>query len=182
MHDSDSIDSRSFQIMKYLSAIITPVLLLFSACNAVDQNRIPAMPVSINLADIGAWHTYGVAGIGQYRIFIRENQEPSNFPYTQTTYTGFGGVLLISGIDPFSGENGPLAYDLACPVERDPTIRIFINPDNLDAVCPVCSSHYNVIMSGGAPVSGPAADGKVKYALELYKCIPSQYGGYMITR
>jgi hypothetical protein len=164
-------------------SIFSSVLLLFTGCNTIDDDRIPAMPVSINLGDVGVWNTYGVSGFGIYRIFIKDLSEPSGFHYGQTTYTGFGGVLLIGGMDPYTSDtNVPLAYDLSCPVECKSDVRVYIDDSSLEAVCPVCDSHYDVVMAGGAPISGPALTGKYKYRLQPYSCLSSVGGGYLITR
>ena len=162
-------------LMALLSALVS--------CNQIDDDRIPSLPVYINLSGAGMWNTYGVAGVGISKNFINYQglQSPSGFPFNATTYVGFGGVLLIGGIDPFTSEpNVPLAYDLSCPVERSQTIRVAIDQENLEAVCPVCNSHYDVIMAGGSPVSGPALTGKYKYSLRRYVCDPAQEGGYII--
>lgn len=159
------------------------LILPLSGCGSVDDDRIPNMAVNINMAGLGMWNTYGVSGYGQYRRFIltSSTREPSGFPYSQTNATGFGGVLLIGGIDPFTGDSAPQAYDLACPVERVFNIRVNIEGDLYEAVCPKCGSHYDVTMGGGAPLSGPAAEGKYKYALRRYSCLPAIDGGYVIT-
>lgn len=163
-----------------LLAVITVVLL--AACHEIDDERIPRMPVSINLTGAGMWNTYGVAGTGLSRDFILQENQPSGFPYTQGSATGFGGVLLIGGMDPFTTEpNVPLAYDLSCPVECKRDIRVYINQENLDAVCPSCGSHYNAVTGGGAPLSGPALTGKIKYGLRRYQCLAGKGGGYYIT-
>ena len=155
---------------------------LFSGCHEVDDERIPRMPVSINITGAGMWNTYGVAGTGLSRDFILREGIPEGFPYTQGSATGFGGVLLIGGMDPFTSEpNVPLAYDLACPVERKSSVRVYIDAGNLDAVCPECGSHYNVVTGGGSPVSGIALTGKTKYALRRYQCLGGNTGGYYIT-
>ncbi len=162
--------------------VIILLAALSSACSSLDDERIPAMPVNINLADAGLWNTYGVAGFGIYRQFIPSLGLPSGFRYSATTATGYGGVLLIGGMDPFTGDtNVPLAYDLACPVERKPDIRVKVDPDNFEAICPVCGSHFDVTMQGGAPLSGPAATDNPKCGMTRYRCIPSS-GGYTITR
>lgn len=159
------------------------IAVIFSGCETIDNNRIPAVAVNLPIGDIGQWNTYGVAAFGQYRYFIRENRTPSNFPYNETTHTGFGGILLIGGMDPFTAEtNVPLAYDLACPVECKNNVRVAIDPNTLEAVCPQCGSHYDVVMTGGAPVDGPALTGEYKYRLQPYKCLPTASGGYIITR
>lgn len=165
-------------------AIIVSALcaMTMPACDSLDDNRIPAMNVQIVLNNPGLWNTYGVSGYGQYNEFIRQTRQPANFFFTETTYTGFGGVLLVMGMDPFSaGDVVPLAYDLACPVECKEYIRVVYDTDRLDARCPICGSRYDVLMSGGAPTAGPALTGSVKYGLQRYTVNPSG-GGYVIAR
>lgn len=155
--------------------------LLLCSCNTVDDDRIPSMPVNINLSTPELWTTYGVFGFGESRRFIMALREPKNFQYTDRTATGFGGVLLVSGMNPFTLEAGvPLAYDLACPVECNPDIRVRMESDGglPFAVCPVCGSHYDVVELGGAPTKGPALS--KKYGLRRYECRTTGYGGYLI--
>lgn len=163
-------------------SLLAAIVVLTTGCDSVDSERIPAYKVQIALNSPGLWDTYGVGGYGVHREFILATRTPSNFPFTETTFTGYGGVLLIMGMDPFGqGDVIPLAYDLACPVECKPDIRVAVDDSSLEAVCPVCRSHYDVTMSGGAPVSGPAATGDVKYGLQRYRAYPSN-GGYVIGR
>lgn len=159
-------------------------VLLGGGCDSVDDDRIPSLAVNINLAGAGQWNTYGVSGVGIYRYFIlsQDTRLPAGYSYSASSATGFGGVLLIGGVDAFTQEqNVPLAYDLACPVECKATIRVAIDPETLEAVCPVCGSHYNVVMAGGSPVSGPALTGDRKYGLRRYRCLAANGGGYVIT-
>ena len=155
------------------------------SCQSIDNERIPNMAVNISLADAGIWNTYGVSGFGSFRYFILSgsgNSQPSGFPYKYGSATGFGGVLLIEGMDPFASTMAvPLAYDLACPVERKPDVRVKIDPDTYVAVCPQCKSSYDVTMQRGAPISGEAATGKYRYALKSYNCVPTGAWGYYIT-
>lgn len=163
--------------------LLMALLSALASCNQIDDDRIPSLPVYIDLSGDGMWNTYGVSGVGISRSFIKYQGElsPSDFPFNANTYVGFGGVLLIGGVDPFTSEpNVPLAYDLACPVERSQTVRVAFDSENLEAVCPVCDSHYDVVMAGGSPVSGPALTGKYKYGLRRYSCDPGQGGGYLI--
>lgn len=156
-------------------------ILSFQSCNTVDNERIPNMPVNISLADPGLWNTYGVAGFGSNRNFILSKQ-PAGFSWKSNSATGFGGVLLIEGMDPYNNLGAyPLAYDLACPVERDPNIRVKISNADYVAECTQCHSVYDVTMAAGAPISGEAATGKYKYRLRMYRVIPSGIGGYYIT-
>lgn len=172
------------KVIRNLSSLLLGALLIVApGCHSIDDDRIPTYNVNINLTDIGMWNTYGVAGYGQYRYFIRQTGEPKNYSYGEATYTGFGGVLLIGGMDPYTNEtNVPLAYDLACPVECRSDVRVKIDPNTLEAVCSVCGSRYSVCEAGGAPVGGPAFTGKPQYRLQPYVCQPSPSGGYLITR
>ena len=160
-------------------------LLFLTGCQSVDDDRIPNWPVNISLADAGMWNTYGVAGFGSHRNFIYNKtgtSQPAGFPYKGTSATGFGGVLLIEGVDPLSYVTAaPLAYDLACPVERSAKVLVAVENETYMAVCPQCNSVYDVTMGHGAPISGEAATGKYKYALKSYRVIPSGNGGYYIS-
>lgn len=168
--------------MKKTGGIIAVLLSVLTAgCTSVDDDRIPSMPVSINLSDAGMWNSYGVSGFGVWREFIRELNVPSPGFFTANTYTGYGGVLLIGGMDPFNANTDtPLAYDLSCPVERKRDIRVAIDGETLEAVCPVCHSHYDVVMQGGTSISGPAYSNRPRFALRRYECLQSSMGGYFI--
>lgn len=167
------------------AAAALAISLLASGCHKADDTRIPAMPVRINLADAGMWNAYGVSGFGLWREFILQQPStvvPAGFPYSQDSRTGFGGVLLIGGMDPFTGNTStPLAYDLACPVERKPDIRVVVDAETFMAVCPECGSRYDVTMAAGVCVSGPGSQGKRHYSLRRYQCLPTTLGGYMIA-
>ena len=167
------------------ACLILCLLIPCQSCQTVDDNRIPNMPVNISIGDIGMWNTYGVSGFGNNRNFILTSSGtriPADFPFTTTSATGFGGVLLIEGLDTYtSSVSVPLAYDLACPVERQPDVRVRVNPETYYAECPVCESVYDVTMGAGGPVKGIAATGNYKYGLKQYRAIATGNGGYFIT-
>lgn len=168
---------------KLLPAIGASLLCLLSgSCTQLNDERIPSMAVSIDLSNQGMWNAYGVQGYGQYNIFIftTSMRVPAGFPYTYGEATGYGGVLLISGQNAFTGDVGPLAYDLSCPVERLPDVRVYVDNNSLLAVCPECGSHYDVTEANGAPTEGPALS--MHYALTRYECYPTTLGGYIITK
>lgn len=159
--------------------LIAVLLATLASCNHIDNKVIPTYTVRIDLGTYGVWNTYGVASVGQYRIFNREKRVPANFPYNANTYTGFGGVLLIMGFDGATGSYAPLAFDAACPVERRAEYTVSVDPTTFDAVCAKCGSHYNVLTGAGGPLSGTASTQKV--GLTAYKCRQSVNGGYIIT-
>lgn len=151
------------------------------ACHQLDDQRVPNLKVNINLGDQGTWDAYGAKGYGDfnYFIFTTSIREPHGFPYTYNSGTGYGGVLLVWGQNPFTGDVGPLAFDLSCPVERMPDVRIYMDFNTLEAVCPECGSHYDVEEAYGAPASGPAQT--LHYSLRPYQCFPTSLGGYIIS-
>lgn len=89
-----------------------------TACDTIDNDRIPAVPVNIIFSTVATWDTYGVTGALDSRRFIltRTEREPRNFPYPASSSTGFGGVLLVCDY-----YGNPVAYDLACPWSSAPT-------------------------------------------------------------
>lgn len=161
-------------------ALFSPCLL-FASCHQLNDERVPSMAVSINLDNQGVWNVYGVHGFGDYNIFIYTSsiRLPAGFPYTYNNATGYGGVLLIGGYNAYVGDLAPLAYDLSCPVERLPYVRVFVDNNTFEAICPECDSHYNVVEWNGAPISGPAK--AMNYAMSHYQCYPTVNGGYVIT-
>lgn len=164
--------------MSYLALALVAAATVLTGCNTNDTDRIPNMGVSINLSDAGLWNRYGVSGFGIPQYFIKALRQPTGFSFLDRTMTGFGGVLLINGFDYRINDIGPLAYDLACPVERRSDVRVKVDPESFEAVCPDCGSKYDVTMGAGAPVSGPAAADH--YGLRQYRCVPSGQG-YLIV-
>ena len=161
--------------------IITVLMLalVLLACDRIKNNEVPSYTVRINLGTYAMWNTYGVPGVGDFRYFNRDKRLPANFPYDVNTYTGFGGVLLICGMDASAGGYGPIAFDASCPVEVSPDVAVTVDASNLDAVCPKCGSRYDVLMGGGGPKSGQALTNK--FGLRPVKVRASQNGGYIIT-
>ncbi len=143
--------------------VMTAIAVMTSSCESIDDQRIPPANVNIVFRTIGDWQIYGISGAGQYKQFIRSEKQPAGYPYGMSEYTGFGGLLLTC--DP-NGEY--LVYDLACPVEVKPTVRVEIDSENpLAGVarCNKCGSTYN-LFGYGAPLSGEALS--AKYGLQKY--------------
>ena len=158
---------------------VAVLALLLTGCDKINNQSLPTYTVHINLGDYGKWNIYGVHSLGEYRIFNRLKGLPSNFPYNVNTYTGFGGVLLFMGQDMATLTPVPLAFDLACPVEHNADVTVTIDPTSLDAVCPKCDSHFDVLIGAGGPKSGMAVSRKV--GLNMYRVRPTSSGGYIIT-
>ncbi|MFI3240750.1 MAG: hypothetical protein R3Y22_09255 [Bacteroidales bacterium] len=166
---------------KILGLIAVMMVGVVASCDFVDSQRIPAVAVNVELDTYGMWSTYGVHSYGAYRVFNKSTGTPSNFSYTTGTYTGYGGLLLISGYDFMTGDyNSPLVYDMACPVEVSKSTLITIDSETKQAVCNTCGSRYDVCEGQGAPVSGKAYE--LKYGLQKYTATASAQGGYLLSR
>lgn len=159
--------------------IMLTLLLAMASCEHINNKEVPEFTVRLDLGTYAVWNTYGVSGVGDYRYFNRDKKIPSNFPYNINTYTGFGGILLIQGLDASTGSYAPIAFDAACPVENTMDVIVGIDSENFDAICPKCGSHYDVLMGGGGPKSGVALTHK--FGLRSLKVRASTNGGYFIT-
>lgn len=157
-----------------LSAAVFATLMASSACTESDNQRIPPAPVRIAFATPGDWTVYGVPGALSYRTFIKPSQ-PSNFPFTALTETGFGGILLVGDV-----LGAPRAYDLSCPVEARRDVRVQIDTERMVAECPRCHSTY-AAFEYGAALSGEACS--LNYSLQRYNVVmPGPGGEYALVR
>lgn len=172
-HWKKRLMAKSIRLMVSLFAVA--ILAVASGCDTVDNKRLPAVPVQIVLSDPGGWITYGVSGAMQSRRFIRALKVPADFPYTSTTFTGYGGVLLVSDVF-----GNPKAYDLACPVEGKADVRVEIDKEASVAKCPKCKSTYDVFANEGSPLSGDAA--RLGYGLTRYNVYHNPGVSYVIAR
>ena len=143
-------------------------------CSDIDNQRVPLTSVRIEVTLAQQQNRSYWANVpATFVTFLRPNI-PYGFPYTVSSTTGYGGVLQVCGFD-----NQPFAFDLSCPFEHNPNIRIEISENDLNAFCRECGSTYDVFYGSGAPISGPSAVNG--YSLRKYN-ITYIYatGSYMI--
>ena len=133
-------------------AVLVAVAITGTGCDHIDDSRIPAFPVNVTFRGQQVWDVYGVHGALDHRRFIKDLNEPAGFYYVVSDCTGFGGLLLVCDV-----YGTPQVYDLACPVEMQRDVRVFINKNN-EAACPKCHSTSAVFENYGMPLSGRAAD------------------------
>ena len=137
--------------MKKRSFIIVVALLFAVACEKAPINPIPDYQVRLELNLM--FQDRGLLDIYTYKEFTR--------PRYETDRLGFGGILVVHGLNwEF------YAYDLACPNEVSPDVKIEVTDGGLSAKCPECGSVYD-IMGGGARLSGPS-----EYHLKRYRVTP----------
>ena len=82
------------------AAVCVIASLAMGGCKSVNNDVTPSVPVNLNLGSPDLWNTYGVEGFGNYRVFIKSLRVPADFPYSANSATGYGGVLLINGVNP----------------------------------------------------------------------------------
>lgn len=147
-------------------AFAAAAVVAMAACDTVDDDRIPYAPVHLSFATVADWLQWGVAeesaGHRTY-IYVQGSRlnTPAGYPYKAADATGYGGLLLVTDV-----LGAPVAYDLSCPYEARPDVRIEVPHDELFAECPKCGSTYDVFTNHGYPLSGPAAERG--YALQRY--------------
>jgi hypothetical protein len=135
-------------------------LLLFASaafsCDKQYYTSIPNVPVNLDL-NLAGLDTKLNAKLA-YEIFTK--------PRVALDQLGYGGILVINGI----GEKqvNLFAYDLACPVEAQPNIRIIPDSTGITAHCPKCGTVFNIANGLGDPKSGGT-----KYFLKSYRVFGS---------
>lgn len=152
------------------------VVALMPCCKHVSD-EIPPAGVWIVFPFEHDWRTYGVTAPLQHQEFILSERLPENFPYTASSLTGYGGVMLVGDIN-----GNPAAYDMACPVEKKSDVRIVYDEDRNDAFCRKCDSRFSVINNYGMPTSGPAANPDDVRKLRTYSIQAGPNGEYRVIR
>lgn len=147
--------------------LIVIVALIMAGCQSVDDERIPYSDVRLTFDTQGKWDIYGVGGAAESKRFIKSSRIPAGFPYTDIDRTGYGGLLLVR-----DALNEVVAYDLACPYEIRPNVRVSVPAGATYAECEGCGSTFEIFTNHGYPRSGPAAERG--YALKRYSVV---YGG-----
>ncbi len=161
--------------LQTISAITLAATTLFvAACHHIDDDRLPPAPVRLTFNTVAEWNIYGTPGALDTRRFIKTMREPSNYPWTALTETGFGGILLCGDV-----YGAPVAYDLSCPVEAKADIRVVVDKEALNAYCPRCHSVYDIFTNYGHPLSGKAAEDG--YGLKRYYVGAGTNGEYMVV-
>ncbi len=164
--------SRHVPFRHLLGCCLLAASYLFTGCDNYDDQRLPARPVHIEIYS-AQWSVYGVHGYMEWQTFVK-NSLPKGYSWAANSYSGFGGVLLICGLN-----NQLLAYDMACPVECKSNVQVTVDEEADVAVCNACGSTYDVFNGYGQPLSGRAQE--KKYGLTSYQ-VTYTSTGYLITR
>lgn len=141
--------------MKYLSKHFLLILVLafsVASCNDNIQSSIPDYPVNLELNLTSTYPTF-------------RNSHNKSLTFlkgiTITDRVGYGGILVYTSFD-----GGYYAFDMACPYEAKPTVRVY--PNELgQAVCEKCGSVFDLGYGIGNPTSGPAKEALKRYRATL---------------
>lgn len=137
------------QIHKLIKYILIGCLATLIGCENDDQRRIPNMQVYLELDLNGRFSTFR----NQYDVVVYDKKE------TVKDFIGFGGILV--NID-YQNRYG--AYDLACPYEVNPLVRVHPNEIGTQAVCPECGSVFEIWNGTGMVSKTPS-----KWNLKRYQ-------------
>jgi len=144
-------------------------LLLFTgiafSCQKEYYTSIPDCQVNLELSLNGL--DYDLNANLAFKVFTQ--------PRLAKDLLGFGGILVVNG---FSMNGNPVnlyAYDLACPVEMQRTVRVVPDKSGGTATCPKCGAVYEIATGTGAPRSG------TKYYLKSYFVRDSGNGVYTVV-
>jgi len=151
-------------LSRLIIIMLSLITLISAGCHSVDDERIPYSEVRLTFTTVGDWHRYGIGGAAESKRFIKNIREPADFPYTDMDRTGYGGLLLS-----MDAMGNLIVYDLACPYEARPTVRLYVPSGQPYAQCPECGSTYDIYTNYGNPRSGPAAEHG--YGLQRYTAV-----------
>lgn len=139
--------------MKPIKYIPLLLLLVFIGCENGEQRRIPDAPVYLELDLTGRYSTFR----NPYDTVVYDY----NTPKTVKDYIGFGGILVNVGYD-----GNYYAYDLACPYDVDPGIRVYPDRSGMKAICKSCGSEFEIWNGTGMVSKKPS-----KWNLKRYQAV-----------
>ena len=129
--------------------------LSFMGCEDPNLTRIPKAPVNLILNLTTEYPTF------RYNTTDTLVFTKPRLGHELTDRLGFGGILVVIGFDKY------YAYDLCCPYEADPNIRVHPQ-ENGEAVCKVCGSTFQLLYGYGSVMKGPS-----KWSLKPYPVVES---------
>ena len=132
--------------------IIFCILTVILSCK-VEENPIPIVGVYLNL-DL-TFKDKELKAIPSYKEYTYKNINTA-----LGERAGYGGVLVVHNM---LGEYK--AFDRACPYEINAGVTVEVDNEGLYAVCPKCSTKYEIGIGSGSP------NGSSKHSLRQYSVI-----------
>ncbi len=134
-------------------------VLLFSACYTNFDSSIPDYPVYLEL-DL-TYEDNELNAIQAYKLYLPTSVNQA------VERTGYGGVLVYHGLSSTGSSEAYYAFDASCPVECKTTIRVEVDDDAINAVCPNCGTKYEIINGIGHPVEGEGTETLKQYNVNM---------------
>lgn len=128
------------------------VLLCANIACTKDTNSIPDYPVRLSL-DTNL-RDKDLRIIGGYKTYTKPNVDYN--PNLEAV--GYGGILVVHAFNDYF-----YAYDLACPYEANPSIRVEVDESSVSAICPKCRTKYSVFTEGFAAPDGVGTEYLKRY-------------------
>ena len=125
------------------------------SCDKSVFNPIPNATVLLYLHLDTDAYDMGLRAVNSAKTYPNPNHA-----FNSIERTGYGGILVFHGQE--NGAEAFFAYDMACPNEASPTVKVVVE-NTLFARCPKCKSKYEIWSGIGNPVEGPS-----KYSLKRY--------------
>ncbi|MGN0186513.1 MAG: hypothetical protein ACI392_02040 [Paludibacteraceae bacterium] len=143
--------------MRPRCVIIVGVVLsavFLSGCKNNVVSTIPSAPVSLEFNILRDAPTLNA--IGGVATFVT--------PKYAYQYLGYGGIVVFHDF-----EDRFVAFDLACPNEIDPNVRV--NVDSIpEAICSKCGAIFDIGYSRGYPIAG-----ECRYPMKQYNVMVANY-------
>ena len=143
--------------MKKKCYIVFSLLLamVFAGCKNQTTTSIPSTRVELEFNILREAPLLNA--MGGVATFIK--------PRYSNEYVGYGGVVVFHNFD-----DSFAAYDLACPNEVDPQVRLNVDSIVGEAICPKCGAVFDIGYARGYPVQGDC-----KYIMRPYRISVSGY-------
>lgn len=139
--------------MKNLCCIVWLLAAVsLAACKTEVKTSVPSTRVSLEfniLRDAPQLNANG--GVA---TFIK--------PKYRNQYLGYGGVVVFHDF-----EDRFVAFDLACPNEVDPQVRLNVDSIPGEAVCPQCGAVFDIGYGHGYPVAGNCRNPMRQYGVAV---------------
>ncbi len=130
-------------------------MMALTGCKNNVVSPIPSAPVSLEFNILRDAPTLNA--IGGVATFVT--------PKYVYQYLGYGGVVVFHDF-----EDRFVAFDLACPNEIDPNVRVNVDSIPGEAICPQCGAVFDIGYGYGYPMSGDC-----RYPMKQYNVFVANY-------
>lgn len=139
--------------MKNLCRIVLLLAAVsLAACKTEVKTSVPSTRVSLEFNILRDAPTLNA--IGGVASFVK--------PKYIGQYLGYGGVVVFHNFD-----DRFVAFDLACPNEVDPQVRLNVDSIPGEAVCPQCGAVFDIGYGHGYPVAGDCRNPMRQYGVAI---------------